>query len=67
MPSDNTTMESAILAMLRARESVAHDRFTFHFSRIRVNTVTRDEPAKMDGDSSRCSMELFDAHVEVLG
>ena len=53
--------------MLRARESVAHDRFTFHFSRIRVNTVTRDEPAKMDGDSSRCSMELFDAHVEVLG
>ena len=35
VPSSNTTMETEIPAMLRAREAVAPERFTFHSSRMR--------------------------------
>ena len=67
VPSSNTTMETEIPAMLRAREGVAPERFTFHSSRMRMKHVTREELARMDADSGRCALELSDARVDVLG
>jgi maleate isomerase len=67
VPSSNTTMETEIPAMLRARELVEPERFTFHSSRMRMKQVTREELAAMDGDSDRCALELSDARVDVLG
>jgi maleate isomerase len=60
-------METELPAMLRAREAVAPERFTFHSSRMRMKHVTREELAKMDGESDRCAAELADAEVDVLG
>ena len=67
VPSSNTTMETEIPAVLRAREAVEPARFTFHSSRMRMQKVTTEELAKMDGDSDRCALELADARVDVLG
>src|SRR5881296_4375667 len=67
VPSSNTTMETEIPAMLRAREAVAPERFTFHSSRMRMKKVTKEELEAMDADSSRCALELVDARVDVLG
>lgn len=67
VPSSNTTMETEIPAILRARETMFAERFTFHSSRMRMQKVTKDELAKMDADSDRCAMELSDAAVDVLG
>ena len=67
VPSSNTTMETEIPAMLRAREAVLPERFTFHSSRMRMKRVTKEELAAMDADSDRCAAELADARVDVLG
>lgn len=67
VPSSNTTMETEIPAILRAREALFTERFTFHSSRMRMQKVTKDELAKMDSDSDRCAIELSDAAVDVLG
>ncbi|WP_319945910.1 maleate cis-trans isomerase family protein [Marinobacter fonticola] len=67
VPSSNTTMETEIPALLRAREAVAPERFTFHSSRMRMQKVTREELAAMDDESNRCALELSDADVDVLG
>ena len=67
VPSSNTTMETEIPAMLRGREGVLPERFTFHSSRMRMKHVTKDELARMDADSGRCALELSDARVDVLG
>jgi maleate isomerase len=67
VPSSNTTMETEIPAMLRAREAVAPERFTFHSSRMRMRRVTKEELAPMDADSERCAAELTDARVDVIG
>lgn len=67
VPSSNVTMETEIPAMLRARESILPERFTFHGSRMRMKKVTKEELAAMDGDSDRCALELSDAAVDVLG
>jgi maleate isomerase len=67
VPSSNTTMETEIPAMLRAREAVEPERFTFHSSRMRMRKVTKEELAAMDADSGRCAIELVDARVDVLG
>jgi maleate isomerase len=67
VPSSNTTMETEIPAMLRAREGVLPERFSFHSARMRMKHVTKDELAKMDADSDRCALELSDARVDVLG
>ena len=66
VPSSNTTMETEIPAMLRLREAVAGERFTFHSSRMRMKKVTREELVAMDRDSDRCALELSDARVDVL-
>jgi len=67
VPSSNTTMETEIPAMLRAREGILPERFSFHSARMRMKHVTRDELARMDADSDRCALELSDARVDVLG
>lgn len=67
VPSSNVTMETEIPALLRAREGVAPERFTFHASRMRMKKVTKEELAAMDADSDRCALELSDAAVDVLG
>jgi maleate isomerase len=67
VPSSNTTMETEIPAMLRARETIRPERFTFHSSRMRMKKVTKEELAAMDGESDRCAIELSDARVDVLG
>lgn len=60
-------METEIPAMLRVRETVEPERFTFHSSRMRMKHVTKEELAVMDADSDRCAAELSDAQVDVLG
>ncbi|HEX7753225.1 MAG TPA: Asp/Glu racemase [Novosphingobium sp.] len=67
VPSSNTTMETEIPAMLRAREAILPDRFTFHSSRMRMKKVVKEELEAMDRDSDRCAVELSDARVDVLG
>ena len=67
VPSSNTTMETEIPAMLRAREQVLPERFSFHASRMRMKSVTREELAAMDKDSDRCALELSDARVDAMG
>jgi maleate isomerase len=67
VPSSNTTMETELPAMFRAREAIAPERFTFHSSRMRMHVVTRQALAAMDADSDRCALELSDARVDILG
>lgn len=65
VPSSNVTMETEIPALLKARESILPDRFTFHSSRMRMKAVVKEELEAMDADSVRCATELSDAAVEV--
>ena len=67
VPSSNITMETEIPAMLQARQLIRPERFAFHSSRMRMNEVSKDELASMDGESDRCALELSDAHVDVMG
>lgn len=66
VPSSNTTMETEIPAMLRAREAVRPERFTFHSSRMRMHKVTREELEAMNREGLRCAAELADARVDVM-
>jgi maleate isomerase len=65
VPSSNVTMETEIPALLKARETILPDRFTFHSSRMRMKSVVKEELEAMDADSVRCATELSDAAVEV--
>ena len=69
VPSSNTTMETEVPAILRAREiaGIGAETFTFHSSRMRMKKVTKDELEAMDRDSIRCAAELADAPVDVVG
>ena len=69
VPSSNTTMETEVPAILRARElaGIGGETFTFHSSRMRMKKVTKDELEAMDRDSIRCAAELADAPVDVVG
>lgn len=53
--------------MLRLRETIRPQRFTFHSSRMRMKKVVKEELAAMDAESDRCALELSDARVDVLG
>ncbi|MGP9631169.1 maleate cis-trans isomerase family protein [Halomonas sp. AOP42-C1-46] len=67
VPSSNVTMETEIPAMLRAREGILPERFTFHSSRMRMKKVSKEELEAMDRQSDRCAAELADAQVDVMG
>ncbi|MFL6566346.1 MAG: Asp/Glu racemase [Burkholderiales bacterium] len=66
VPSSNTTMETEIPAMLRAREQHFPERFTFHSSRMRMKRVSAEELATMNQEGLRCAAELADARVDVM-
>src|SRR5947207_12984461 len=66
VPSSNTTMETEIPAMLRAREAIRPERFTFHSSRMRMLNVTKEELEAMNREGLRCAAELADARVDVM-
>jgi maleate isomerase len=59
-------METEIPAMLRAREAIRPERFTFHSSRMRMRNVTKEELERMNREGGRCAVELSDARVDVL-
>jgi maleate isomerase len=69
VPSSNTTMETEIPAILRAREQagLGEETFTFHSSRMRMKKVSKAELEAMDRDSIRCAAELADAPIDVVG
>ena len=68
VPSSNITMETEIPALLNAHADHFGDvEFTFHSSRMRMKTVSKEELAAMDKDSDRCALELSDARVDVMG
>ena len=66
VPSSNTTMETEIPALLRRREEVAPERFTFHSARMRMQRVTEEQLREMDDSSVRCAVHLSDARCDVL-
>ena len=66
VPSSNTTMETEVPSMLRARETVLPGRFTFHSSRMRMHKVTKEELESMNREGLRCAAELADARVDVM-
>jgi maleate isomerase len=66
VPSSNTTMETEVPALLRRRELVAPERFTFHSSRMRMHTVTKEELVAMNKEGLRCAAELADARMDVM-
>ena len=53
VPSSNTTMETEIPAIFRARELARQDdgTFTFHSSRMRMKKVVKEELEAMDSIS----------------
>lgn len=66
VPSSNTTMETEIPAMLRAREQLHPERFTSHSSRMRMQHVEPEQLRAMDEQAVRCAEELADARVDLL-
>jgi maleate isomerase len=66
VPSSNTTMETEIPALLRRREAIAPERFTFHSSRMAMKRVSPEELARMDAESDRCARELSDARCDAM-
>ncbi len=66
VPSSNTTMETEVPAILRSREALFPERFTFHGSRMRMHKVTPEELAAMNREGLRCAAELADARVDVM-
>ena len=67
VPSSNTTMETEIPRMLRAREAARPEQtFTFHSSRMRMKHVTPEELRAMNAQMDRCAAELADARCDVV-
>jgi maleate isomerase len=66
VPSSNTTMETELPEMLRRREAVTGERFTFHSSRAQLRQVSAEELARMVDDSERCAEEVADADVDAI-
>lgn len=66
VPSSNVTMETEIPAMLRARPEHYEESFTFHSSRMRMQSVTQEELERMDDQSKDSATLLSDARCDVL-
>ncbi|MHC3437435.1 maleate cis-trans isomerase family protein [Natrialbaceae archaeon A-gly3] len=66
VPSSNITMETEIPAMLNARPDHYSESFTFHSSRMRMQSVTQEELERMDEQSEHCATLLSDARCDVL-
>src|SRR2546426_676620 len=67
VPSSNTTMETELPAMFRAREAaLPGDTFTFHASRMRMQRVSPEELLAMNAQLARSSAEIADAGCDVV-
>lgn len=67
VPSSNTTMETEVPRILRDRETIRPEIFTFHSARMRMKKVTKEELEAMDRQSVDCAEQLADAAVDVIG
>lgn len=67
VPSSNTTMETELPAILRAREEQRpEERFTFHASRMRMRKVTPEELRAMNAQTDRAAAEVADLRPDVV-
>jgi len=67
VPSSNTTMETEVPALLRAREFVRpDDTFTFHSARLRMENVTPEGLRAMNEGTARATAELADLRPDVV-
>ena len=65
VPSSNVTMESEIPTMLQSRPDLYEEDFSFHSSRMRMQSVTQEELERMDDQSEACAGLLADARCDV--
>ena len=67
VPSSNTTMETELPALLRARErEQPQDTFTFHAARLRMQHVTPEALLAMNAQTERATTELADMRPNVV-
>src|SRR5262245_33973020 len=67
VPSSNTTMETEVPALLRARERMRpDDTFTFHSARLRMEDVTLDGLRSMNDETERATTEVADLRPGVV-
>ena len=67
VPSSNTTMETEVPALLRAREAVRpEDTFSFHSARLRMADVTPEGLRAMNEETGRAAAELADLRPDVV-
>jgi maleate isomerase len=67
VPSSNTTMETEVPALFRARERARpEDRFAFHSARVRMQHVTPEELRAMNAQTERATTELADMRPNVV-
>jgi maleate isomerase len=67
VPSSNTTMETEVPALLRAREAVRpEDTFSFHSARLRMEDVTSERLRAMNEQTGRAATELADLRPDVV-
>lgn len=67
VPSSNTTMETEVPALLRARERERpEDTFTVHSARLRMDEVTPEALRAMNAQTERAAAELADMRPSVV-
>ena len=67
VPSSNTTMETEVPVLLRARERARpEDTFSFHSARLRMEDVTPDAVRAMNEETERATAELADLRPDVV-
>lgn len=67
VPSSNTTMETELPAVLRARERERpQETFTLHSARVRMKHVTAEELRAMNAQTERAVAELADMRPNVV-
>jgi maleate isomerase len=63
VPSSNTTVETELPLLLGRHEKA---RFSFHSSRLRMRTVSREELTSMNAQADRCVDEISDAGIDAV-
>jgi len=63
VPSSNVTVETEMPALLQRHRSA---RFSFHSTRMRMHTVSREELRAMNAQRGRCIDEIGDAGVDAV-
>lgn len=67
VPSSNTTMETELPALLRAREEASPGtRFTFHSARLRMQHVSPEALRAMNAETDRAAAELADMRPDTV-